>query len=379
MKVVLALEPSGGGSGRHVIDLATGLIARGVDTTVVWSPDRSEEAFVDALKSIAGIKEHALSMKRAVGLHDWTSLKDLEKFIKKTGPYDILHGHSSKAGALVRLLPKSIPGKRVYTPHALRTMDPQISLVPKAVYSLVERVLSARCELVFVGSKQESIAARASGISSYKIRPLTFGIHTRQHPARDVIRAELGLPLNQTIVGFVGRLAPQKAPERLLEGLPKSNNKHITLCFVGDGDLFDALQKQAADLNLANQVIFLGAKDGERSMVAFDVLAVPSRYESLGYVFLEGQAVAAPMIATKVGIADSIILHDENGLILDNTDDSAVWAEAIKHCANEQTLQRWKQKAIEFAASAGVDRMINETLDAYRSIVSPENVAQYAT
>ena len=81
-------------------------------------------------------------MKRAVGPSDWSSLRVLTKLVRETGPYDILHGHSSKAGALVRLLPRSLPGARIYTPHALRTMDPEISWPAALIYGSAERLLA---------------------------------------------------------------------------------------------------------------------------------------------------------------------------------------------------------------------------------------------
>ncbi len=116
MRILLALEPSGGGSGRHVLDLARGLLDRGHDVTAVWSPIRAETSFASALAALLGERAIKLDMKRAVGPSDWSSLRVLTKLVRETGPYDILHGHSSKAGALVRLLPRSLPGARIYTP-----------------------------------------------------------------------------------------------------------------------------------------------------------------------------------------------------------------------------------------------------------------------
>ena len=129
MRILLTLETSGGGSGRHVLDLAAGLSHRGHDVTFVWSPDRAEEKFVQQLQALRAVSSHPLSMRRAVGLNDVASLRALSNYICNESPFDILHGHSSKAGALVRLLPRNVKGARIYTPHAFRTMDPTLSRV----------------------------------------------------------------------------------------------------------------------------------------------------------------------------------------------------------------------------------------------------------
>src|SRR5205823_14138786 len=106
---------------------------------------------------------------------------------------------------------------------------------------------------------------------------------------RDGARAELGLGARDTVVGFVGRLSPQKAPEVLLKAfallVPKLPS--AVLVVIGDGPLSEPLRKLAEEWDVAGRVKWLGWRDGGHAMSAFDVFVLPSRYEGLPYVAIE--------------------------------------------------------------------------------------------
>src|SRR5690606_27955331 len=61
--------------------------------------------------------------------------------IREMGPFDIIHGHSSKAGALTRLALPRRHARRIYTPHAFRTMDPTLGKGASLVYGAIESLL----------------------------------------------------------------------------------------------------------------------------------------------------------------------------------------------------------------------------------------------
>ena len=146
MKVLLVIEAAGGGTGRHVVDLARALSSDGHDVHVVYSPVRAEPAFTQELHESDGLKIATVAMRRGPHPADLTSLLKLRRYVKDNGPFDVIHGHSSKAGALVRLLKLTMigPATVVYTPHAIRTLDPTQSAISRAVWKLIEKTLG-RC------------------------------------------------------------------------------------------------------------------------------------------------------------------------------------------------------------------------------------------
>jgi glycosyltransferase involved in cell wall biosynthesis len=367
MRILLVLEACGGGAGRHVLDLAEGLVSRGQEVHVVWSEERTGTYFSEPLSALNGVVSESLVMRRDVGAHDLTSLFRLAAYARRNGPFDILHGHSSKAGALVRLLPYSIPGYRIYTPHAFRTMDPGLSDVSRVIYSAIERILSQRCRFVLVGSDQESDAAVRIGISRSRIRRIRFGIGAAEDVCRRRIRTELGLEDTDVAVGFVGRFVYQKAAERLVAGFAEvaRTQPRYKLVLVGYGEQEADLRYSVDRLNIRDRVLFAGSRDGASSMAAFDVLAVPSRYESLGYVLLEGVSIGLPIISTDVGIARELVVEGKNGTIVPNVDDPKQWREALEYLLTPTHLTEASMWARKMRRRFNVAEMVEDVVATY--------------
>ncbi|MBV2183197.1 MAG: glycosyltransferase, partial [Rhizobium sp.] len=202
LHILEVLEPSGGGSGRHFVDLCAGLKARGHRVTAVYSPVRAEDRFVRQLLALDLAKVIPLPMLRAVGPKDLTSWRALARIIREEGPFDIIHGHSSKAGALTRL---RLPGPhvpRIYTPHAFRTMDPTLSSKGRLVFGAIESLLGRFfTDRVICVSKNEYDHARKLGIPAGKLAVVVNGVGTIPEGRRPEIRVQLGLPPNALVFG----------------------------------------------------------------------------------------------------------------------------------------------------------------------------------
>jgi len=100
LRVLLVTQASGGGVGRHFLDLAEGLTAQGIDVSGIYSPRKLDAQFRQRLGAGGLPPMHELSMRRAVHPLDATDLWRLVQLIRQLGPFDIIHGHSSKGGAL---------------------------------------------------------------------------------------------------------------------------------------------------------------------------------------------------------------------------------------------------------------------------------------
>lgn len=105
MRIVLAAEPTGGGVMRHVLDLAEGLPRRGFRVLLVHARRGIDGAFAERLERRGdfGYETASLDVQRAPGSHDFAAAVALRRVVRAFGGADVLHGHSSKAGALARL------------------------------------------------------------------------------------------------------------------------------------------------------------------------------------------------------------------------------------------------------------------------------------
>ena len=367
MKILHIVESCGGGVARHIIDLSKKLLARGHEVTVVYSSVRAEDYFLENLKPLPGIRMYEIPMQRAVSVSDFWSWRQLVKIVASKGPFDVIHGHSSKGGALSRLLPGSIKGTRIYTPHAFRVMDPKISSSSKILYNVLENLLGRISDGVILGSDQEYEIAHKIGINQRKLFHVDFAIADAPLQNRDEVRRRLGFNEEDLLIGFVGRLVSQKAPERAIHALSSINSKFAKLVFIGEGPLMPDLRKLSQSLSVENRVVFLGQLPGMDNMPAFDVMLFPSRYESFGYVFLESAAARVPMVASPVGVAPMIVSGTESGVIVENTDNPEPWANALNTYLDRPQSDSIHTHSINKTTDRTISAMTDQVIDIYEN------------
>lgn len=364
LKIALVLEPSGGGSGRHVLDLAEGLAADGHAVTVIWSPVRAQEDFRARLAAIPGVAAHPLEMHRAVGAADLQSLRALAALLRRLGPFDVLHGHSSKAGALVRLLPRAVPGRRIYTPHAFRTMDPAMGQTARRVYGGIERLLAPRGDRIIAVSTAERDHARAMGIGEDRLTTVVNGARLPERAARAPARAEMGLAPDDVAVGFIGRLDTQKDPLRFVEAVTQAARSApgIRGLVIGDGPLRGAAEAKADPA----VVRFLGWQDGPALFPGLDIFCMTSRYEAMPYTLLEALHAGVPIVTTAVGGTDETVIEGETGFVLPLDATAGQIADRLAALATDAGRRTACAAAARRLAQArSIDAMVRETLAVY--------------
>ncbi|HSX73148.1 MAG TPA: glycosyltransferase [Shinella sp.] len=375
MRLLEVLETGGGGSGRHFVDLCRGLTARGHAVHAIYSPLRAEARFVEEMQALGLAGLHAVAMTRAPGPSDLYAWRQIRAVMRSAGPFDVIHAHSSKAGALARL---RLPGRhipRVYTPHAFYTMDPGLGALGRHVYGAIEKLLArAFTDRVICVSADEYAHARALGMPREKLSIVVNGVETPPADRRAAVRQALGIPLEALLFGFVGRLCHQKAPERLVAAFARVAERvpHARLLMIGSGDMEAEVRRQVEASGQAARIHLTTGFTGVEAMAAIDVLAMPSRYEALSYVMLEGAAAGRPLILTDVGGVSTVLKDGENGILLKNADDPAPLAEAMLRLSDPVELARHSAAALARARSPEyrLERMVCETETIYRGLIA---------
>lgn len=381
LRLLEVLEPSGGGSGRHFLDLCRGMHARGHHVEAVYSPVRAEESFVRELKAIGLPTVHAVNMKRAPGPWDIAAFLDLRRIIRGGGGFDIVHGHSSKAGALTRL---RLPGphvQRLYTPHAFRTLDPTLGRGGRVIYGAIEWGLAQffTDHLICV-SEDEHRHALSLHMPERRMSVIVNGVAPPSSDMAQTIRASFGIAPDAFVFGFIGRLSAQKAPERLIAAFKSAaasvRNSHLVM--VGDGELESSLRKAIADSGLQNRMHLTSAFTGPQAAPAFDLLLMPSRYEAMSYVMLEGAAAGKPIIATDIGGARTVIEDGRNGFILPNSDDTSLLAKTMVKAAVPETFEALSAAAEHLKDRFTLDVMLDQTEALYRKATATTHLGLWS-
>ncbi|HTN96711.1 MAG TPA: glycosyltransferase [Nordella sp.] len=371
LHILQVLEPSGGGSGRHFLDLCLGLKQRGHHVEAVYSPVRAEESFVCELKSLDLAAVHTVAMKRAPGWSDIAAFRALRRIIKAGAPYDIIHGHSSKAGALSRLHFPARAAPRVYTPHALRTMDPTLGRAGRLIYGGIELILATLfTDRVICVSDDEYAHALSLGMAREKLCVIVNGVAPPLFGMAETVRASFGIPAGAFVFGFVGRMSHQKAPERLVEAFRNAAARlpGAHLLMVGAGELEPEIRTAIVETGLQNRIHLTAAFTGAQAIPAFDMLVMPSRYEAMSYVMLEAAAAGKPILATNVGGASTAIDNNRSGLIIANEDDTSQLAQAMVESADPDRHRAFLSGAQARMSGFSLERMIDRTEALYREL-----------
>lgn len=361
-KILLVTEPSGGGSGRHVVDLARELSHRGLRVHVAYSPTRAEKRFEEELRSSDLAKVFALPMQRQVGPWDFADALRLRRLIAEEGPYDVVHAHSSKAGALARAVtsPRSL---RIYTPHAFRTMDPAIGRKGSLVYGSIETLLArVLTDGVIAVSREEYDHALALGIPKSKLFLVLNGVAGWPPIDRAAVRRDLEIPPDAIVVGFVGRMSDQKNPLRFVEALriAHARDPRIVGVMIGDGELFPEVTRTAPP-----HVRLLGSRDARRYLEAFDLFAMTSNYEAMPYVLIEALFAGLPIVATRVGGTAATVRAGENGALVPIDASPRDFADALLPFVDADRLAAQSAASRRLAEGFTTAKMAQETVAVY--------------
>jgi glycosyltransferase involved in cell wall biosynthesis len=320
LKILQLTEASSAGVGLHVITLTQWLVAAGHEVHLIYSARRIDQVFKEGLARIPGLHGVPLAMHRNPHPADILSVKFIRRYVQSHGPFDILHGHSSKGGALLRLAGIGLPGAKIYTPNALITQDPKLSRRKRITYGWAEKILGKFTDALIAVSEEDADEARRLGIDSRKIAFIPNGIEAPILPERQAARARLKLTEDEVVIGFVGRLFPQKGPDIIIQAMAnlveRFKGPEITLVMVGDGDLRRELQEMARSLEINARVRWIGEVPGVMQMPAFDILALPSLYEGMPYVLIEALFAGLPIVAAQVGGAKLLVEPGVNGYLV---------------------------------------------------------------
>ncbi|WP_188112796.1 D-inositol-3-phosphate glycosyltransferase [Mycobacterium simiae] len=194
---------------------------------------------------------------------------------------------------------------------------------------------------------------------------------------RKAARAALGLPLDEQVVAFVGRIQPLKAPDIVLRAVAELPGVRVIVAGGPSGSGFaspDGLADLAAELGITARVTFLPPQSRSDLVTVFratDLVAVPSYSESFGLVAIEAQACGTPVVAAAVGGLPVAVRDGITGALVSGHD-VGHWADAIDQLLRRNAgPQKWvmSRAAAEHAAEFSWDHTTDALLASYRRAI----------
>lgn len=175
------------------------------------------------------------------------------------------------------------------------------------------------------------------------------GVDVAQFRAGDAasLRADLGIPRNAFVVGYVGAMDRPHASRGisvLLEGIARMGNNDVHLLAVGQGELREEYQRHAERLGIRERTHWPGAVPAVGDMLphhyaAMDVVVLPSlRAESFGMILIEGMAAGKPVVGTTLPGVRQVVDEGRDGLLVPPGDAGAL-AGALKLLVDDPDLR----------------------------------------
>jgi len=370
MRIAHVIEATAGGSARIAAELCRNQIKAGYDVTLVYSDVRADRFFLDAIGDIANLTKINIPMYRSLGLHDAKTLFHFWKFFRNTPKFDIIHSHSSKAGALTRLLKPFFPAsKQVYSPHAFYTMAPKVS----PLYGWVETALSYGCDaIITVSAFEKQHGIKILHINSKKLHVVPNGVELNWDYNRETARTLLDAKPDEYLIGFVGRLTLQKNYMRLLEVFNNLQSRfpHLRLVMLGDGELKAEIEKYIELKLLKEKVRIISGMDARTVMAGFDCLLCSSDYEGFPVIFLESLAAGVPIVTTPVGGSEEAVIPQKTGRVATDFSVQAL-SQAMQELLEQDSIdkQLMKLNCKDHARNFSIEIMTEATVAVYKSLL----------
>jgi glycosyltransferase involved in cell wall biosynthesis len=286
----------------------------------------------------------------------WSSIQAGCAMVRTSG-VDVLHAHLPNAHLLAALI-----GRLTARPVLATIHGRQLQTSDLEVHRAAGTFLSTVCRYSYFHALGMGVDARAlscipNGVDTELYHPAT--------PRSGALHAALQLDAAVPLVGFVGRLSPEKGPEvfvraaMLLRHLAPA--AQCVLC--GDGPMRESLQQFVQSIGLAERVHFVGVRHDMPAIYReLDVWVCTSHSEGLPLALMEAMASGLPVVATRVGGVPDLVEHGLSGWLMAPRDFDGVADAVAGLLASDEQRARMGRRARERAVQQlGLDECVART------------------
>jgi glycosyltransferase involved in cell wall biosynthesis len=325
-----------------------------------WEPSPEFSGVLAELDE-AGVRFVGLERRRRLDLRPWGTVLRMLR-----GGVDILHSHKF--------------GSNVWAAGLTTLARPPVFVAHEHTWSyrgnrlrvlLDRRLIAARADaFIAVSRDDQRKMVEIEGIRPEKTRFIPNGVDLEPPPpdARKRIRRELGLGVDQPVIGTVAILRSQKALDVLIEAarMLRAEFPDLAVLIAGGHDrneAEEAMRLEALAAQSGETVRFLGLRDDVPSLLAaLDVAVISSDYEGSPLSAMEYMEAALPVVATRVGGVPDIVVDGETGILVPPRDPAAIAAEVTRLLREPDLARRMgeagrRRRRTEFDLSATVRRV----------------------
>ncbi len=367
--------------------------------------EQSEEGSGHILKNL-GVEPMILpEMQREVApWRDRSAYRRIKQLIKEFKP-DIVHTHAAKAGAVGRMAASELGVKAIVHTFHGHVFHSYFGAVRTAMYKNIERFLARRSSrIVAISEKQKSELVdehRICADDKVSVIPLGFDLgkfQQEQAAKRALFRRVYGVTDDEVAIGIVGRLVPVKNHDLFLEAMKlvrERTGRKVRAFIVGDGEERERLEGRTRELGLSQTTgpYFNGHGFGHglnghpmtgRADITYtswikeidivnagvDVVALTSVNEGTPVSLIEAQAANRPIVSTKVGGIENVVVEGGTAL-LSPTEDVERFAQNLLRMVEDDGMRaRMSQGGWEHVKQRyHYTRLVDDTAALYRELL----------
>lgn len=363
---ILHIVECAGGVERYLEMVVPRLAADGIEQEIVCSHS------VDTSKLEKSVKKCVVTDMRQT-FNPMAVVKiigQVRKAIKEYQP-DIVYCHSSFAGVFGRIAALGSKCKVVYNPHGWAFNRQKKSDV---IFEVIERLLAKctdRIVCISEAEKQSTITHRITSEDKLMLIPNGIDIDAVRS-AVPIDRKLLGINENAFVVGMIGRLSTQKAPDVFIRASKLIHDQIPNSAFiiVGDGEQREEIETFAQQHGL--NLVVTGWTDKPYSYLkTFDVAMLLSRWEGFGLAIVEYMAAEKNVIATRTDAIPTLIEDGVDGLLVDVDNPQQAAEKVLWLYHHQKEAAKIRNKALQKVyAKYDINRVINQHIDMFNELIS---------
>lgn len=337
----------------HQVSLAYG---PSLESDMSFAEQAKVDENVNIFKTLGGNIVILPAMLRSMGKHDWLAYKQIKTLLLQG--FDIVHTHTSKAGALGRLAAQH--ETIVHTPHG-HIFHGYFGALKTKIFILIERYLAHQSNALIALTKAERDDHLALSIGTpeqWHVIPSGVDIlHIEQQVQ------QLANEIKWDAVS-VGRLVPIKGMERLIAAWAKVcvHKPDAKLALIGDGEERNSLELLARNLGVSENIHFAGWSDPLPYLASARCFSLLSYNEGMGRAVVEAFAAGLPCVVSDVcGLRE--LVDASVGCVVDAEQPEKVASALLENWNDSQ-----RKAARERAKFYSVETMMHGLEEVYQDV-----------
>lgn len=352
MKIGITCYPTVGGSGVVATELGKMLAEKGHEIHFITSstPFRLNRLYANIFSHQVDVNSYSVFQYAPYDIALATKIAE----VIKNEELDLLHVHYAIPHAVCAILGRDMAGSDIGIVTTLHGTDITVlgtdSSLKDAIRYGIEK--SDIVTAVSDSLKQQTYDMIAPDKHIETVHNFVDEREYYQHDSAK-LKEELGIEAHEKVLIHVSNFRKVKRVEDVVSTFAKvQNSVGAKLLLVGDGPEMSRIHQQVKDLQIEQEVLFLGKRDNLSELYSMsDVKLLMSEKEAFGLVLLEAMACGVPAIGTQIGGIPEIIEPGENGFLVELGDIDAAADAAIRILSDAKLHEKMSATALKTATN----------------------------